>query len=722
MLRLISVNPTGVCSFGMHEDVPLDSQGLVWLRGENGVGKSTFFNVISLCLFNRIESFSSGGSVKLTDELINEVLGTGMCPRVEWLNKEGQRWRVTYSRKWKGESPYENDSDCYPFAGTDIYLEQWVNGEWLDQRADTMPKTQVKVGEAVGVSYDRYLVTTYLAQGRGMDFFRGTHSARMKIFTDVVNLRLWDSAALEFKERAKTAEAKALDCRLRLTGLEGHRSGLQLLTAEQRQEWERSHQEAEAKLAHAQALKASKQSLLEAIVKSLGSIQLEANPFQELLRKLELSLVEWNHKAVQLRQQNELKAQSARQEYQEKVRLVQVVPPELQKLSEDVGVARKEKEAAQARLDAYKEGKLTHCPVCKRPFGKQKKEEDAANIKHLEDELVAACASEVTAGEALTAARTQRELAEIAQLESLQQAFEQAKKERELTLQGALDQVQLASQLCTLEREKLQKQFDAFEQQMQERKAQLVTRQEQRAQFQVELTRAEQEVATATSLLQQAKSALDYDDRARVRLAALEQEIEACRQEHVATQTEVSEWQCLQKLCGDKAIKAWKIEEAVERLNVLLAEALAELDGAFQLWVKPYYIKPGALGKPESQLGPDDVVHECTVYVREGGKSVVPLCLYSGGETSLLALALMVAFWYLSDEYGDGSNLLLLDEAVAAYDARNSQIVTKFLEWLKNSGKTVIIVSHSQVVDTVDFDQRWQVLKQDGVARLRREA
>jgi DNA repair exonuclease SbcCD ATPase subunit len=135
------------------------------------------------------------------------------------------------------------------------------------------------------------------------------------------------------------------------------------------------------------------------------------------------------------------------------------------------------------------------------------------------------------------------------------------------------------------------------------------------------------------------------------------------------------------------------------------------------MWVKPYRIRPGCK-KAEHELTADDVVNEVTIYVQEGNKQSVPVYLYSGGEASIIALAMLVALWQLADEYGSGTNLLLLDEVVGFLDANNSQIVVRFLEGLKTAGKTVIAVSHSQVVDSVSFDAKWIAVKENDVSRL----
>src|SRR5579872_3719132 len=130
MLTLLSVNPTGFMSFGMEKTYGLSDCGLIRLLGKNldkdpdgqasnGSGKTSFFNAITLCLFGKIETYS-GDTISPSDEVINEALGKGLCIRTEWINGRSEHWRVTIARKWKGQTPYENDSGQFPFGGTDI--------------------------------------------------------------------------------------------------------------------------------------------------------------------------------------------------------------------------------------------------------------------------------------------------------------------------------------------------------------------------------------------------------------------------------------------------------------------------------------------------------------------------------------------------------------------------------------------------------------------------
>jgi DNA repair exonuclease SbcCD ATPase subunit len=239
-------------------------------------------------------------------------------------------------------------------------------------------------------------------------------------------------------------------------------------------------------------------------------------------------------------------------------------------------------------------------------------------------------------------------------------------------------------------------------------KKSIVQYESQVSHWKVELQRLHGEQAQYTAWVN--KNAQITEKRSK--LIEQRQVIEA---EYAVVKKDHDEWAWLWKNSGDKGFKSWKLASSIDRLNAILAEVLGEIDPSLKVWCQSFRYKAKA---PKQVVKQDDLIHEFTIFVRDGTKSVVPLELYSGGESSVIAIALMVAQWRLSSEQGGGTNLLALDEIASALDQRSSQLVANFIESLKTVGKTVIMISHNNLIDIMDFDHKWRVTKKNDISSI----
>jgi hypothetical protein len=366
MLRILSINPTGFGPYGVHQDVPLDNCGVVWLSGVNGSGKSCLFNVISYCLWGRVETVI-GDSVAGTDEVSNETLGAS-CPRVVFMAPTGT-YRVTCSRKWKAKipSPYPEDSDLWPFKGTDIYLERLdeSTGVWCDYRESTSPKTRDRLRSILGVSYERYLVTTYLAQGKGLDFLRGKHSDRMSIFTDVANLGLWDNTALMCKVKRGEAHLAESNASAVLARLQGELNGISIFSEESATAYSSELATLQSGLEAKRTEKKQYDEEVVSLAQQMGAIQTGANPYIAQLR-------DHNSKAYFAHQQSVAKVQDCElklRQHDESVaaaleRAKAKTSTDVYTAKSNLGVAEVAERKAKQAVEDFLSGKLTHCPTC----------------------------------------------------------------------------------------------------------------------------------------------------------------------------------------------------------------------------------------------------------------------------------------------------------------------------------------------------------------------
>jgi hypothetical protein len=471
------------------------------------------------------------------------------------------------------------------------------------------------------------------------------------------------------------------------------------------------------RLQELEAVQAAQKQELDAqllrVVEQIGSIRLGANPYVAKLQEHDVAV-----RAALLKGEGELaankqvEAQALRQHQNALAAIRMRTSSEVQHAQSRLSVAQVSYDRAKKALDDFACGKLTHCPTCGQELPNKI---DGSHLQvDLENSLTEVRALQGLLEEvknaysiAIDTAIVQEQLraqAEVMQIEraavSLRQTLEAAK------------------QASSAERQELEAQksaYDASESAKNEAFAKLAA---ERSACQAQLGALGAKQHETAVLRTNYEMALRSHEAGVVRRAELLLQVTAAEQTLAKKRLDVAEWSWLVKNVGDKGLKAWKLETVCCRLNDLLAQALADIDGSFRLWVKPYRLKAGAENKTEELLTHDDVISDITIYVQEGNKQAVPIYMYSGGEASVIALALLVALWQLADEQGSGTNLLLLDEVVGFLDQRNSQIVVRFLEGLKTVGKTVLVVSHAQVADSVDFDAVWTVRKVSGISTL----
>jgi DNA repair exonuclease SbcCD ATPase subunit len=659
MLRLLSVNPTGFASYGICETVQIDQQGLVNLLGRNldkdnssnGSGKTSLFNVVTACLFGKVESYVAG-SLQVNDALVNEVLGLGMCIRTEWVNTNGQHWRVTLSRKWEGATPYPNDSKLWPFRGTDIYLEQEVSGAWVDRRKAEMPKTRHEVLAAVGISYERFLSTSYLTQSSGgLAFIRGTNAQQMSGIFESLGLRTWELVLAELKTKRDYAKSRKEASASALAGvrtaIDHVKKSASLLSDEQEASLSRERAGCVQAKATADQKLAEISDRISQLLKKKALSDANINPFDSELGNVRSQL------------------RTLRSNPKQDIGIFQL-QAEISAIASKVASTRTEIQS------------VTTTKVCK-TCGQTIKTSD-----HLLSSLMSA----------LSTAESDK-----LSLESkLKQLTELRESERQL-------------EIASLEKQELQLQASSTtwlaSKTIDDPGPEIVVLQQESTQVIGVLSLANQRIGAIDSSLKMSADG-------KQKLQQLEFQEAALAAEFTVLERDFLEYEWLYTHSGDKGFKSWKLATCVDRLNSLLAEVLSEIDPSLKVWCQSFRVKAKA-GKEVKQ---EDLIHEFTIFVKDGAKSTVPIELYSGGESSLIAIALMVAQWRLGSEVGGGTNFLALDEVASALDARASQLVANFIESMKAHGKTVVMISHNNLIDVIDFDHKWVVTKQHDISTI----
>lgn len=107
------------------------------------------------------------------------------------------------------------------------------------------------------------------------------------------------------------------------------------------------------------------------------------------------------------------------------------------------------------------------------------------------------------------------------------------------------------------------------------------------------------------------------------------------------------------------------------------------------------------------------------VEVSDGYKSFSRLSYFSGSERYLVMLVVMLGLSDFLRLMGKGTNLLVLDEVFAPFDAVWRERLVELLEMLKGDGRMVVVITHhDDVKRMVDWDGVMVVEKKDGISRL----
>lgn len=158
---------------------PLDLSGLhlVCLTGENGAGKSTLLDAITWALWGEARS-------RRDDELISQSESE---MRVGFTYIEGpETYQVVRTRKLgkavKGKPPAS--------TGTLDFLIQ-DKGTWRTLSEGRQAETQQRIIESLKLSYDTFINSAFLKQGRADEFTLKTPAERKALLAEILNLDRW---------------------------------------------------------------------------------------------------------------------------------------------------------------------------------------------------------------------------------------------------------------------------------------------------------------------------------------------------------------------------------------------------------------------------------------------------------------------------------------------------------------------------------------------------
>ena len=185
--------------------------GLFLISGETGAGKTTILDAVTLALFGQTARVDVANSH-------NEVMtrGTKSChAKVEFVCSEG-----TYCAYWEQKRTREGSQD--PFGAPKRSLSKLTDGQWVElsgTKTDLERETMRLVGAE---SFDQFLRTTMLAQGKFDAFLsvngKADDKERSRILEQATGTAIYSKIGQAIHARAAAARKEKEDLDLQLKG------------------------------------------------------------------------------------------------------------------------------------------------------------------------------------------------------------------------------------------------------------------------------------------------------------------------------------------------------------------------------------------------------------------------------------------------------------------------------------------------------------------------
>jgi len=197
------------------EPEPLDFSNLhvVALVGENGAGKSTLLDAMTWALWGQARA-------KRDDELIRQ--GTSEM-RVAFTFQEGQHiYQVIRVRRLNKATKGRGT----PSTGTLEFFIRTPNSTWNQLTEPRMADTQEKIIRTLNLSYETFINSAYLKQGRADEFTLKPPAQRKAVLSEILNLDIWAAYEEQAKARIASLEAEQSRIQLELTRVEAEMARL----------------------------------------------------------------------------------------------------------------------------------------------------------------------------------------------------------------------------------------------------------------------------------------------------------------------------------------------------------------------------------------------------------------------------------------------------------------------------------------------------------------
>lgn len=655
------------------DPAPLDFTGIhvAVLAGENGAGKSSLLDAITWAVWGRARS--------KTD---NELVHQGQSEmRVEFtFALREQLYRI-----FRGRRVGKGASSVLDFQVADS------DGRWNSIAEATIPKTQEKIVRLLRLTYETFINSAYLMQGKADEFTGKRPTERKQVLADILGLQEWEL----YEERAKE-KIKNIDHRL--TGLDAVLKEIETELA-RRSEYEHELTQAQAevievgeRLRQAEAgwaqIDAARQAMI-ALERQVDDLSKRLRDAEKEIATFDADLNEARSRADGVSLSRELEAVQQRLATLDSLEAERERTTETrQQAAELAAQLRGQNEATKSEADALKKrvemletATEPRCPTCGEPLAEAERAR-----------LVGELNSEVEA-------RRERYRTNQTQLKTL--SDEQATLDKSLSQMNTdlREKPQLIKQAAELQTAMV-KASEA-----KERIAVLVERRERwvasLAADQAQHAKLDAEAEQYTTLLldsaakQQALDRLRQDDTlAKARLGATQQKLaalenlfkqrDAKRAEHNQLAEERGMYEELREAFGKKGVPALMIEAAVPEIeasaNALLTRMTA---GRMNLRFNT---------QRETQAGETRETLDIQISDELGTRAYE---MYSGGEAFRINFAVRVALsQLLARRAGTQLQTLIIDEGFGVLDSVGRERLVEAINAAQSDFQRIIVVTH----------------------------
>jgi exonuclease SbcC len=160
----------------------LEGIHIACLVGPNGAGKSSLLDAITWALWGKAR-------VNTPDDLIHQ--GEKEMRVALTFDQGGTRYRVIRQRKVGKRG----------VSLLDLQTRDSDSASWKDISEKTIRATQEEINKSVGLDYETFVNSAFLAQGRADEFTTKTPSQRKQILANILNLSRWEIYEHQTKER-----------------------------------------------------------------------------------------------------------------------------------------------------------------------------------------------------------------------------------------------------------------------------------------------------------------------------------------------------------------------------------------------------------------------------------------------------------------------------------------------------------------------------------------
>jgi exonuclease SbcC len=659
------------------QPAPLDFTGIhvAVLTGENGAGKSSLLDAITWALWGRARA-------KTDAELVHQ----GQAEmRVEFTFALGagpaaQTYRVIRAKR-AGKSA----------GGLLDFQVQAETGKWQSIGDATIPKTQTKIVNTLRLSYDTFVNSAYLMQGKADEFTSKRPTERKQVLADILGLQAWEKYEGHARDSIRQVDIQiaARDDVLHDMQDELNRRDDY---ARELAEAERDVAEADERLRQAESgwaqIDAARQAMV-ALTRQAEDLSRRLRDAEKELAAAEADLAEAQRRADTQALERELAELPRRLAELESLQAERErVTEARQAMGELAGQLRGQNENARVEADALKKRVETlqaatepRCPTCGQPLAEVARQE-------LVDKLNA----EVDA---------RRSLYRDNQAQAKRLADEQAALDRslnqmaaELREQPALIRRQADLQAALASAAEAQARLPTLLERRERWAATLAADQAQHAQLDAEAEQYTAILAEATAK-QQVLDRLRKDDTfargrkmaAEQKLAALEglaKQVDAKRAERQQLAEARGLYEELREAFGKRGVPAMMIEAAVPEIEAAANTLLARMtDGRMHVRFNM---------QRETQAGEVRETLEIQIADELGTRAYE---LYSGGEAFRVNFAIRVALsQLLARRAGTQLQTLIIDEGFGALDASGREHLVEAINAAQQDFSRILVVTH----------------------------